>query len=696
MKHLLSLLLYLLICACTFFFSTQVNAQGGAQDIYKKAVYAEKVTGDLGQAIGLYQDIIENYSKNREIAAMAMYRLGISHEKMGMNKAIQYYQKLLSEYSDQSEVAGQARQRLSKLQKTVIEEPASKEMSQRIVWKDGDNFGSPSPDGTLFSHVHWPTGNMKISSMKDGSYSEFTDNGNWGDAFRYGDISIWSPDGKKIAYYWIEEKNTVSLNIYDRETKKTERIMEAQRRADKDVIWPTDWSKDGRYILGDLVVYKNREESEDHLDVVAMYDLKEKKVVELITLEDGAHGHFASFSPDGKRVVYSEDNGKGTSFIRSIDIASGKTETLVSHNSNNKYPQIMSDNKTMLFFSDRSGSKALWKMDLTSNSDPVILSQLGNEVQPLRLINDQLYFGKDVPTSSVYEVSVDFETGKLTSDPKKINQQYEGLNNDPLYSPDGSKIAYFSSRSVIGKSNVIVVKDLATGEEKTYGGGLPVQNRFWTPPRFIPGKNAISVRARIAEADENRFDIDLETGEISTSSLRGDCWCSMDKDGTAYSEMEREEGGSNILAINPSNGESKIVYSSDESLRLPTLSPDGKKLAFFALDDDKKDVLWAKSIMILDLETKNLQQFQKEDGRFLRLRFAFSADGTRFIYADTDGEKTRFMIQPLDGKPAYTLGDVEFKNEDAPRTVAVHPDGKKMTFSMGGNRTEVWVLEGIQ
>jgi Tol biopolymer transport system component len=698
MKKHSSFIFYLLFLVMALLLSAiSVQAQTKAEDLFKKAVYAEEVSGDLSNAISIYEKVLKNYSNNRSIAAKATYRLGLTHEKMGREKAIEYYTLVVSQYADQQDLVSDARRRLNILKAnqapSIVAADVNKGLNSYLKWKKGDVFGSPSPDGKWFSHVHWATGNMKISNMETGAFEEFTTGGSWGDDYRYGDMSIWSPDGSKIAYYWIEGNSTVSLNIYDLNTKENTRLMEVPSRGDKDVIWPCDWSKDGRYIIG---VLEQKRDGDKHEDVIAMYDLDQNQVVEVKALPEGMHTNFIAFSPDMKRIFHTLYKDQSQSSIHALDLATKKSWKIVDHPSVNNYPQLMSDNKTLHFYSDRSGINSLWKIELNDNKEPseaTLVSQMGEDVLPVRMIDDQVYYGKRVPLYSIHEAQIDFSNGEMLERPKTINQRYEGLNRNPVYSKDGSKIAYYSERNLIGKSNVVVVQDRKTGKEATYGDELHVHNFFWTPIRFLPGDNEISIRAR--GNDLNRFTINLATSTSERSKLKGDCWCEIASDGHAY-KIKEAGGKSAVVKINIKSGQEEVIYESERFLRIPALSPDEKTLALLATTKEKGETFKFEEILILDLETSNTSSLKDlQEGTYYRTRLVFSADGQNLVTAVSNGKKTNFVIQPINGDPPNPIQNMSFSQDETPWRIAIHPDGKTVGFTKGSSRTELWVMEGI-
>ena len=107
---------------------------------------------------------------------------------------------------------------------------------------------------------------------------------------------VWSPNGKQIAYRnAVGKRATLCVHAADGsgEEKQPGGIH-------SDVLSPTGWSPDGRYLALDVTKFQGRYEWQDTLRVVGV-DGAEKPVLDI----DSANG--GEFSPDGHWLAYSDE-----------------------------------------------------------------------------------------------------------------------------------------------------------------------------------------------------------------------------------------------------------------------------------------------------------------------------------------------------------------------------------------------------
>src|SRR5215469_7113737 len=107
-------------------------------------------------------------------------------------------------------------------------------------------------------------------------------------------LPIWSPDGKRVAYSNLAKTSAFLVHASDGsgEVKQSGAIQ-------ADLVQPTDWSPDGRYLAVDITRYQGRENWEDSLRVV---EVDSSRAV--FEISDASTG---KFSPDGHWLAYGEE-----------------------------------------------------------------------------------------------------------------------------------------------------------------------------------------------------------------------------------------------------------------------------------------------------------------------------------------------------------------------------------------------------
>lgn len=249
-------------------------------ELMEKGIYTEETAGDLDGAIGIYEQVLLNAEANRVFAAQAQYRVGVCYVKKGQEKnAAAAFRKVVDRYSGQPTLVAQARVRLAKLGLGTNGETLA--MSTRQIWAPAlDATGAPSPDGRYIVYVNWDKGNLAVHDIETGENRDITDEGTWDGPSLFSDVCVWSPDSSQIAYMWIsqgdkEADNWGELRIVGLDGSEP-RVLSDRIRDDQEgpVLWPRDWSRDGKYLLG-LTGTKNESPergTEYHIALVSVAD----------------------------------------------------------------------------------------------------------------------------------------------------------------------------------------------------------------------------------------------------------------------------------------------------------------------------------------------------------------------------------------------------------------------------------------
>jgi Tol biopolymer transport system component len=379
---------------------------------------------------------------------------------------------VIRQFAEQQQIVAEARARLLVLSPTAENVAASKAASGptvRQVWAgpDADGMGQPSPDGRFLSFVDWDTGDLAIRDLTTGENRRLTNKGSYLQSKEEAGESIFSPDGKRLAYLWINKDAPYDLRLIGVDGSGLRVLYKS-----KSYSWPQDWSSDGKYIVVEAVQERSHQ--------IILISVADGSARVLKTLPSFSPRIFPTgkmmFSPDGRYIVYSARSREGAEerdiFLLSAD---GSLEVpLVQHPADDYVLGWVPDGKQILFASNRIGSTSIWAVPVAEGKaqGPIKLIRRDLErVWPQGFTrNGSFYFHPIADRmSDVYTAKLDSTTGKLLLPPKVVSQRYTGfLNRLPKWSPDGKQLAYLSveQKKNAPPSRTISLLSPDTGQER--------------------------------------------------------------------------------------------------------------------------------------------------------------------------------------------------------------------------------------
>ena len=377
--------------------------------------------------------------------------------------------------------------------------------------------------------------------------------------------AIWSPDGKTVAF--ASDRNG-NFDIY---TMSAEGGTPTRITTNSTKEIPSSFTPDGKAILFSAVLadsYKNAMFPKGYLSELYSAPVTGGRETQVLTTPaEDAHYNKAmtqiiyTDKKAGENAWRKHHTSSVTRDIRVFDLASGKHSFLSSFKGEDRQPIINSDETSIFYLSEKSGSFNIWKMDSEMGTNKTQITKY--EDNPVRFLsasdNNILCYGY---RGEIYTQS---ETGQAEKLNVKIRIDHTAYKNTFLskssgatemsVSPDGKEIAF------IVRGEVFVTSvDYQTTKQIT---NTPEQERSVS---FSPdGKSLIY-------ASERNGSWNLYCTKIKNKN-------------------EINFTHSTILI------EDEILSNSNETFR-PVFSPDGKEIAYLANRTE---------LQVINLKSKNIR-----------------------------------------------------------------------------------------
>jgi len=665
-----------------------------AQDraAFEKALLLEEAQAQFKEAISAYQEIIDG-SADPALAAQAQLHIGICYEKLGLQQAQLAYQQVIDDYPTQTEIVVLAKEKLSRLKatpKTMSSE--SKDFQLKQVWAEPyDTMGMPSPDGRYMSYVNWNVPCLAIYEFETGKSQDITSTqGTWEGDEIWAESSIWSPDGKKLAYVWYG-KEYVSLRIVGIDSSKPVEIF-----GDKNLIYchPCSWSADGKYILA-VLCHKDRGHE------IVLISIDDHSVRSLKKLKPGHHP-WTSLSPDGKFVAYSfpPDLNSPKTDIFLLSTVDGTEKTLINHPATDFDPLWMPDGQNIIFFSDRTGTLSAWSQkvsDGAADGEEKLIMNL-NRLSPKTIIpNGDLYISFLEGGFDVYNAIVDPESGKVISAPKMVVETNVGWNGAACFSPDGRTMAYVSLRGVLDPTfawgqQSLILRDLQTGEERELIPRSSELTRGRARLKWSPDSDEILFVGRDQTGPPGAYVLNIQNNSFESITGKRDftgadvVWANESNKFYYFYTGDVEKNG--VYSIDRKSHEETKILSAPDIYGL-ALRPGNNKLAVIA----------GSVIKLLDLENNEVAEFLKLEPDVKHTYIEWSPDGNWLYFMKCFGKKTN-------GEKTVELWRIDANGDNAKlieksfphlSNLSIHPDGKRLAFTVGegGGNPSIWVMKNF-
>lgn len=541
------------------------------------------------------------------------------------------------------------------------------------------SLGLPSPDGRWLPYSTGDTGDLALYDLAGGQSRRLTNKGTWQASSDFALSASMSPEAGQVAYSWYnQDGDFVDLRLVPLQGGAP-RVLYRDREIDHMQL--TDWSRDGSAFLALF----SRKDGRRQLVLIR----PREGAVDVLKTFDGPAPHGMSLSPDGRSAVYDLPRGspRGDRDIFLIETHGGGETTLVDDPKNDLWPFWAPDGSRVIFASDRTGTLSLWSLRVEGGkprppAEP-IYKDLGR-AWPLGITRDgSYYYQLQTGMVNVHMATLDPDTGRPLGDPTSPAIELVGSNLSPDWSPDGRFLAYTSRRGHVEneKGSVsLVVRSVETGEERALASELT----FFNQPRWSPDGRTIALKGSLPGVGWGFHEIDASTGQAIRTLLKGNffqaAW-SRDGKGLFYNTSEQ------IVKRDLETGREATLYrvTAPSAVRLMTLSPDGRRLAFTLSREDGK-----QNLSVMPSAGGPVREILGgQDEPFFSLCFTADGQALLFVQGTTGSSERRlFRIAVTAGKARRLALAAE-----GLRDLRAHPDGRRVAFTSGWPTLELWVME---
>lgn len=689
MKKLITI--FLLLTALLFSSINPLFSQN-YNELYQEALIKEEGEGSLLEAIDIYNQIVEAKKADLVLQAKALLHVGFCYEKLGMTEATNAYQRLVKNYPGQKNEVALARERLSSLLLIAKKGETQKEtegIKIKQIWTGTkvDNSGTVSLNGEYLSFVDGETGGIAIRNLKTKKNTSLIE-GSYDSPLRYAQYNCISPDGKQIAYNWVNG-NSSGLYLIDVERSSPSLLY----KQEGETVNPVTWISEKELIV---IVWKSKNK-----DQVCLFNILDR-TMQVLKISEPVILRQLFSSPDGKYVAYGFENETHNGNVDiNIHPMDGKAEiSLIKHPANDIGFGWVPGTNEFLFISDRSGTWDLWAIAIDngkpSGPSKRIYADLG-EVQPMGFTeNGDCYFGLSRGNVNTYLAPFNAANGDINEKSGKI---ISGTNLWMSWSPDGNFLTYIKAGEKNSNGWQLTIQEIKTGMEHKLANNLAIA---WSPC-WSPNGNSILVvgidknKSQTEGYEGGIYTVDVKTGKTTEILLLSNYkYNNPTGDALPLKNIRWSSDGNSIFMLffqdrlvkyDLETGKVETLYMQSHFNRgVLNLSPDGKRLLFAAKSpEQKKSHLY--TMPVGGGKEKELCSPQESDN----FRFAaWSPDGL-FVYFIERIEGTNLWRIPAEGG----IPQLVWQSDDRIEGFDFHPDGKQITYAIHEQTTEIRVIEGI-
>ncbi len=399
-------------------------------------------------------------------------------------------------------------------------------------------------------------------------------------------------------------------------------------------------------------------------------------------------GHAApSFSPDGRRIVFSTSPQRGAAEIWSVAVT-GEDPVLVAREPSTGYdPTWAADGRSVYFSARAREVNALWQVPVSPKTGgptgpAVQIANLGlASIRQLAISADgsKMAYAALRTISNLWSLPIDPVSTGPAGEPVALTHG-TGRNNRAVFSPGGTLLAFDRWQHGV---DVAVWVMSADGDDMRQ---VTVDPWSQTQPSWLPGGDRLAYQSR-KDGQRSFWAIDLESRhkELLTELDADVDWARLAPDGTRLAFHSRSEGlGFNLWLLDLASGARRQLTRAAEFMGFPCWSQDGAWLAF----QEKKGE--DSFLMVMPAAGGESVQLTFEAGE--SWPFSFSSDGDRVAFAALRGD-----VWSLRWVSRSTGEERQLVTSPRPGTYVRYPSwsprGDRVVYELAETTGDIWLIQ---
>jgi Tol biopolymer transport system component/DNA-binding winged helix-turn-helix (wHTH) protein len=249
----------------------------------------------------------------------------------------------------------------------------------------------------------------------------------------------WSPDGKQIAFLSLSEAG-LGLCVASLDDSHSVRKVYVPGESKRWEDGALSWSPDGKSFV--LVDHIGAQASSS----IYLIDVETLRTRALTTPPPGWEGDINPvFSPDGEKIAFLRSTESWDTELYWVSTAGGAAHQITHDGKLIHGIAWSSDNRSIIFSSNRAGQNALWKVSLKNGAPQRLPVGTENATQPAISPNgNDLAFVQGSAIFGIQRITVSGDS-RETKETQIVSSSAQ--DSAPSLSPDGAQFAFQSWRS---------------------------------------------------------------------------------------------------------------------------------------------------------------------------------------------------------------------------------------------------------